>query len=138
MINDKFNNDSNGGLKSKLRDKKFISIVAIGIFVLILAIVLIAKGCSGSKTETQPEVKPTENITEVEEYPESAPKAETDEERGRKLLQEGKNYYNGAGDKPLDYAKAKECFTEAKNLGIKDAEVWLNSCENKLKKNRKK
>jgi len=139
MINDRFNNDSKGGLKEKLRDKKFISIVAIGIFVLILVIVLIAKGCGG-KSEPTTEPAAQEKIAQAdnEAYPESTPVEETDEERGRKLLQEGMNYYNGNGGKPQDYEKARECFVEAKNLGIKDADACLKWCELKLKKTRKK
>ena len=136
MLNDRFNSDSKNGLKDKLRDKKFVSIVAIGIFVLILVIVLIAKGCSGS-SETAVEAE--KQVQPVEEFPAEPPqKEETDEERGRKLLQEGINYYNGDGSKPRDYEKAKECFIEAKNLGIKAAEPRLKLCESKLKKAPKK
>ena len=49
MLNDRFNSGSKNDLGSKFRDKKFVSAVAIGVFVLILFIVLIAKGCSSKK-----------------------------------------------------------------------------------------
>ena len=139
MVNDKFNNDSKSGLKGKFRDKKFVSIVAIGIFVLILAIVLIVKGCGGGSADDAQKGRGDE-LQEQTGDEKTQGKEETEEERiqrlqreGQELLREGQNYMNGTGGRSKDYEKAFECFSDAKRLGAKDADAWLNICERKLK-----
>jgi len=140
MVSDKFNNDFKNGLGGKFRDKKFVSIVAIGIFVLILAIVLIVKGCGGSGNVDDTQKGRGDELQEQSIDEKTQGKEETEEERaqrllreGQELLREGQNYMNGTGGRSKDYEKAFECFSDAKRLGVKDADAWIGICERKLK-----
>ena len=54
------------------------------------------------------------------------------------LKQDGKNYLNGWGGKPRNYAKAKECFNKAKELGAQDVDPWIKICDSNLNKSKAK
>lgn len=141
MINDRFNGGSGNEFKGRFRDRKFVSTVAIGIFLLILLIVLVAKGCGSRKprpTQGPTQVQPQGQQIETPAPPEeefagvAAPRQEVEEDEGRRLLREGQEYYNGDGGRAQNYVEAEKCFLEAKKLGVKDADVWLKKCGKKL------
>ena len=141
MINDKFNSGSRNDFKGRFRDRKFVSTVAIGIFLLILLIILVAKGCSSRKPRTAqitPQIQPQEQLIETPAPPEeefagvNTPRQEVEEDEGRRLLREGREYYNGDAGKTQSYVEARKCFLEAKKLGVKDADIWLKKCDKKL------
>ena len=141
MINDKFSSGSRNDFKSKFRDRKFVSTVAIGIFVLILLIVLVAKGCGSRKpraAQTPIPIQSQGQLIDTPAPPEddytgvATPPQNVEEEEGRRLLREGQEYYNGDGGRVQSYAEAEKCFIEAKKLGVKDADVWLKKCAQKL------
>ena len=157
MINDRFNNNSKFDLKSKFRDKKFVSTVGIGIFVLILIIVLIAS-CNKKKgpnkqtaqqqtvqqqtaqQQTAPQQAATvdytnaqQNATQQTAAPQNTTTDYTDAgDDAQSLMLEGKHYYNGDGGKRRDYRKAREYFVRAKKLGAKNADYWIKKCNQKL------
>jgi len=128
MINDRFNGGSKNDFKGRFRDRKFVSAVAIGIFLLILVIVLVAKGCSTRRPRTTQIAPPT--LTQPED--DTPPRQELEEDEGRRLLREGREYYNGDAGRTQSYVEAQKCFLEAKKLGVKDADIWLKKCEKKL------
>ena len=152
MLNDRFNGGDQNDFKNKFRDKKFVSTVAIGIFVLILLIVLFARGC---KSKPQPKQQPKPPVPVVAGNPgapaEVAPavtsgndnvvaprqpdlpddrmagkqkQIDENKAKGRKLIQEGIKYYN-----QKNYKKAKECFQKAKALGATGADALLKKCK---------
>ena len=144
MLNDRFNNNSKFDLKEKFRDKKFVSAVGIGIFVLILFIVLIAS-CNKKKPQqpgkpaapaanaAAPAPVPVPDYNNGEGPRQRDEVAEKNAETRKQLMQEGFDYKNGDNGKKKDYAKAKECFVKAKELGAQDADVYIRKCDEKLK-----
>ena len=147
MMNDRFGNGSRNDLNNRFRNKKFVSTVAIGIFVLILLIVLVVKGCSPKKTapaSTLPQVQVQNPAVEApaptdDEYAggSAAIRQSTEETEGMRLFKEGLAYKNGDGGRPRDYKKAYECFLGAEKLGVKGAAQMRKICEQKLPKKRK-
>ena len=157
MLNDRFKSESKFDLKSKLRDKKFVSIVAIGIFVLILVIVLFARGCS-SKPKTAPKpgakkpvptVQTNDKGTADNGDPASVSETDIQDENGssqqdssnedervskrEKLMQEGVKYKNSK-----NYSRAIKCFAEAEKLGAKGAGDLKQKCIKLANSQRKK
>lgn len=158
MFNDRFNGGFMNG-SGNFRNKKFISMAAIGIFVLILLIVLIAKGCSSKKrpvrstpvpVAVQPSAPAPAPVAPPAPAPVTPPAIETinppappapvavqpppPESEARRLIKEGQAYYNGDGGKKQSYAEAQKCFLQAKKLGARDADIWLKKCAKKLPK----
>ena len=125
MLNDRFNGGARNDLRNKFRDKKFVSAVAIGVFVLILIIVLIAKGCSGKTKPIEQPQPPTgeqaatqqQQIQPIDVPPpppvEYVKTAGEWREEGKKLLNEKK------------FDKAREALAEAAKLGDKQAKILL-------------
>ena len=118
------------------------SSIVCGIF-LILLIVLVAKGCGSRKqraAQTPIPVQPQGQLVDSPAPPEddytrvAPPPQSVEEEEGRRLLREGQEYYNGDGGRLQSYVEAEKCFIEAKKLGVKDADVWLKKCSQKLAK----
>ena len=156
MLNDRFNGGDQNDFKNKFRDKKFVSTVAIGIFVLILLIVLFARGCK-SKQQPKQQPKPPVPVVAVNpEAPASGGTAVTNDNgnvgvtqpvlpddsmiekqkqidenkaKGKKLIQEGRKYLNGNEKIKKDHKKARACFQKAKKLGHPDADFWLKKCK---------
>ena len=157
MLNDRFNGGDQNDFKNKFRDKKFVSTVAIGIFVFALLIVLLfGKGC---KSKSQPKQQPKPPVPVVTGNPgapaEVAPavtngndkvvapqpdlpddsmiekqkQIDENKAKGKKLIQEGRKYLNGNEKIKKDHKKARACFQKAKKLGHPDADFWLKKCK---------
>ena len=151
MLNDRFNGGIQNELKSKFRDKKFVSAVAIGIFILALLIVLLfGKGCKSKHRQKTPQPVPVQtvnqqtpgyggtavtgtndNVSVQPDLPDDSEIAaekqkQIDEKKaqGKKLIREGLGYYNRK-----NYKKARECFQKAKALGAKGADDLLKKCK---------
>ena len=157
MLNDRFNGGAANDLKNKFRDKKFVSAVAIGIFVLALLIVLLfGRGCKSKpqqKTPPQPAVSTQTGNPQAPGYAGTADspaitsendsvipddndgmtekQKQIDENRAKakKLIQEGRKYLNGNEKVKKNHKKARECFQKAKKLGHPDADFWLKKCK---------
>lgn len=122
MLNDRLNGGARNDLRSRLRDKKFVSMMAIAIFVLILFFVLIAKGCNSRKRKAAVNVASTQSevvTPPVAEPAASAPAAFdapapfVQQNAADKWLELGKCYMNGDGGAKKDLVKAERCFLEA-------------------------
>lgn len=158
MLNDRLNNNSKFDLKAKFRDKKFVSAVGIGIFVLILIIVLIAscnkkkdpkdqkKNQKGQQTvvtpppapqPVQPPVQPPVDADDNNDENSGRSTARAESGDAQSLMQEGMEYYNGDNGKKRNYREARKCFVKAKALGAKNADTWIKQCDKKLPKAKK-
>ena len=121
MLNDRFNGGSGNDFEGKFRDKKFVSAVAIGVFVLILVIVLAAKGCSGKKRQqtTQPQ-PPQTTVQPQQPQPIDVPPPPEYVKTAAEWREEGKKFLN-----EKKFAQARESLAEAAKLGDKQAKILL-------------
>ena len=157
MLNDRFNGGDQNDFKNKFRDKKFVSAVAIGIFVLVLLIVLLfGKGCKSKPQQKTPQpptastqtgnpqaagyvstadgsaiTSENDNVVPDDNDGMTEKQKQIDENKAKakKLIQEGRKYLNGNEKVKKNHKKARECFQKAKKLGHPDADFWLKKCK---------